>query len=387
MPSFNVKIQTNRGIEQINKMPAFDQAHAMSIAAKRGKVVSVERNHMPDLERGLTLEERYAFLRKLAVLIASGVGVADGLRLIALHYSGRIRTCAKRLIQLVEQGIPLTDAMELNRKDFPAATVALIRAGTKAGSSADALVEAAKFEEDLARSQKGSMMEMYKAIAAFIAAAVIMVGTTEYFGPMMMNLDILKNREGVGVETAFFVGRMLSASILFILLIGALLVGLSTIGKRIAADFSDFVVMKVPVYRDVALARVKYVTFYGLSLLIRTGVPMNEALELTWRETEDGLLKSDLHRAMLATKSGKTSWAEAMKILDPLDKAALSSAVDKKEIAMTLNLLAVEYRDLYFKKTARLALVLYMTAVAYMALAQVVVFYITVVPVLQFVAL
>jgi general secretion pathway protein F len=387
MATYNVKIQTSRGIHMINRMPAFDAAHAMSIGQKQGKVLAVEKNFLPDLERGLSLEERYAFLRKLAVLIASGIAVTESLRLISLHYGGRIRNSANKLLQLVEQGIQITDAMELNRKDFPAATIALIRAGSKAGNTADALVEAAKFEEDLARSQKTSMLDMYKAIAAFIAAALIMVGTTEFFGPMMMNLDILRSRPDVGVDQAFFAGRVLSASIMVMLLFGAILVALSTIGKRVAADFSDYIVMKVPLYRDVALARVKYVTFYGLSLLIKTGVQIVEALELTWRETEDGMLKTDLHRAMMAAKTGKTSWAEAMHVLDPLDKAALSSAVNKIEIAMTLNLLAVEYRDIYFKKTARLALALYLIAVAYMALAQLVVFWITVVPMLQFVAM
>ncbi|WP_204265531.1 hypothetical protein, partial [Enterobacter hormaechei] len=74
-----------------------------------------------------------------------------------------------------------------------------------------------------------------------------------------------------------------------------------------------------------------------------------------------------LKRALDAAKSGRSSWANAMQTLDSMDKAALSTAVDKKEIAMTLNLLASEYRDAYFKKTARLALILYLTAVVYMA--------------------
>jgi general secretion pathway protein F len=367
-------------------MPAFDEEHAKSVGAKRGRVMAIEKNFLPDLERGLTLDERYVFLRKLAIMLASGVQVTESLRLISFHFHGRIRSCAKRLGSLIEQGIPLTTAMELNRKDFPASTVALIRAGSSAGSTSDALIEAAKFEEDLARSRKGSMMEIYKAIAAFVAAAVIMVGTTEYFGPMMMNLDVLKGNKAVSVDSAFFAGRVLSASILFIGLIGLILLGLSTIGKRIAADFSDRIVMHVPLYRDVALSRAKYVSLFGLSLLIKTGVSIKDALELTWRETADGMLRTDLKRALDAAKSGRSSWANAMQTLDSMDKAALSTAVDKKEIAMTLNLLASEYRDAYFKKTSRLALILYLTAVVYMALAQLVVFWITVVPMLQFVA-
>lgn len=387
MPTYNLKISTARGIETIFRMPAYDTEHAASIGAKRGKVVSIEKNFFPDFERGMTLDERYVLMRKLGIMLGSGVAVTESLRLISMHFQGRIRSCAKRLVALVEQGYPLTEAMELNRKDFPAATIALIRAGSQAGNTADALYEAAKFEEDLARSRKGSMMEMYKGIAAFVAAAIIMIGTTEYFGPMMMSLDILKGNQNVSVDNAFFVGRVLSASILFMMTIGLILLGLSTIGKRIAADFSDRLVMRVPLYRDVALSRAKYVSLFGLSLLIRTGVSVREALELTWRETEDGMLKNDLKRALEAAKTGKSGWAQAMEMLDALDKAALSTSVDKKEIAQTLANLANDYREAFFRKTARLALFLYLTGVAYIALAQGVVFWITVVPMLQFAAL
>lgn len=384
MARYLCKVRTSNGTIQFD-VNADNMAEAKAFAERRGIFISATKNNMPDFSRGMSPDERYLWLRRMGVMMGSGISAGVSTYKMGQYFSGRIKKASQNIRTLVDQGMTLTAAMELDRKNFPVATTALVKAGSMAGNTASALIEAAVFEEDLAKSKKGANFEIVKAILAFVLAGAVMIGTTEYFGPMILNLDMLKQSKSVDVDWVVVTGRWLSLSIGIMMAMGALLMLVSSVGKRIFPEPSDKLIMQVPIYRDVILSRSNYVTLYGLSLLVSTGVAIAEALELTFREAPKGSLKADLGRGLKSMRTGK-HWAEDMKMLHPTDRAALLASVDKKETAQTLKLLSIQYRDLYFRRVNTMAMVLNVIAMLYLAVSQAILFGLTIVPMLQFAA-
>lgn len=382
MARYLCKVRTSTGTVAFD-VNADSMAEAKLFAEKRGTYISATKYRMPDFSSGMKPDERYLWLRRMGVMMGSGISATVSSYKMSQYFSGRIKKASNNIRTMVDQGLTLTMAMELDRKNFPVATTALVKAGAQAGNTAHALIEAAIFEEDLQKSKKGANTEILKAIAAFILAAAVMIGTTEYFGPMILNLDMLKESKSVDVDWVITVGRWLSLSIGIMMIIGILMTLVSTIGKRIFPEPSDKLIMTIPIYRDVVLSRSNYVTLYGLSLLVSTGVAIADALDLTYKEAPKGGLKADLGRALKSMRSGK-HWASDMKMLHPTDRAALLASIDKKETSQTLKLLSLQYRDLYFRRVNTMALVLNVIAMLYLAISQAILFGLTIVPMLQF---
>src|SRR3546814_18982858 len=106
---------------------------------------------------------------------------------------------------------------------------------------------------------------------------------------------------------------------------------LGTIGRRIIPNAADAVILKIPYYKDLILARNNYVTLYKLSLLIRAGVRIEEAISLTEEGSQAGDLRSDLRRELTAVRSGRP-WAGAMRTRHQTDRDDLAPSSDRQDI-------------------------------------------------------
>ena len=167
--------------------------------------------------------------------------------------------------------------MAQDRKNFPPAMVALIKAGVHSGETWRALKDAAEFEYRMQSIRKGATKELAQALLSFVIAGAITVGTSHWLGPMMMSYDIFKNNSGVNVDWVYTAADMMTIIMVSLLAVVGLLVWLATMGKRIMPLFADRVILKVPFYKDLVLARNNYATLYKLGLLIGAGVRVEEA--------------------------------------------------------------------------------------------------------------
>jgi len=161
-----------------------------------------------------------------------------------------------------------------------------------------------------------------------------------------------------------------------------LLVLVASIGRRIAPIHADKLIMKIPYYKDLVLSKNNYIVLYGLALLVKSGVRTEEALRLSAEAAPKGALRRDLTNAMTAVKSGR-DWAPEMVTLHPTDKAALLSAADRTQIAITLNTLAGQYRELYGQRLATLVPLINLVAALFMSLAGGILFAESILPMLM----
>lgn len=370
-----------RGIETI-EIGAQSIEQARAIATRRGTVVDARRARGLDLIPGMGAAERYTFLVRLSTMLSSKVGTAEALRLLAAAFTGRIRTAARNMLTRIESGDDLATAMELDRKNFPPTLTAMVRAGAAGGQTSKALRDAADFEYELSQIKKTSSRGIWTAIGSFLIAAALMIGTTQWFGPWVMENPLIAGNSAVEVGWVTTTGNVLTVLLVLVLALLALLAWMATIGRKLSPDFFDAIIVKVPYYRELVLAQTNYVTLYKLGLLIRSGVRIEESLALTSESCPRGALRTDLVRAVAAVRSGRP-WGQVMATLHSTDRAALTASTNREDVARTLGVLAVQYRDIYVQRISTFSPALQLVSAAFMSLAGVVMFGLTMLPMLQ----
>jgi len=381
MPRYEVRVMGRKGPKTL-EIEALNEKDARRVASRQGRVTGVRKRFGVSLIPGMNNAERFTFMMRMSTLISSKVGAAEALRLMATSFSGNIRRASQAMLERLEAGMDVPGAMEQDRRNFPPTTTALVKAGTASGDTGKAMRDAAQFEYKLANAHKGSMKQVYQAIGSFLTAGAFMLGTTMYMGPMVMDNPIFANAEGVDIEFARTFGDVSTIIMVVCLVIFGAFAWFGTIGRQIIPDLADKLIMKIPYYKDLILARNNHVTLYKLGLLIDSGVRIEEALNLTQQSSPRGALKADMQRALAAVRKGQP-WAKAMTTLHETDKAALGTSTDRKDIAYTLDVLATQYSDLYIQRISTFAPLLSSVAAIFMSLAAVVMFVQTILPMLQ----
>lgn len=381
MPKFTARIASEKGVRSII-VDAMDQSSAERAASKKGQVLSIRRNAQVDFSRGLSPNDRHMFLLRLSAMLGSKMGGAEALRLMTSTFSGKIKKCAAGLLEKIEVGTTLHDAISADIKNFPIATSALIKAGVEGGKTWEALKNAADFEYMIAGIQKGAMKEMATAIVNYFVAFAMMWGSVYWMGPEVMENGLFRNNPAVNVGWAEILGISLTWVMGIGAVIGAFFLWLGTAGRLIIPDQADKIILNIPFYKDLVLSRNSYIILYKFGLLVKSGMRMEECLILTADGSPKGALRTDFERALRFAKNGK-NWANGLETLHPTDRAALTSSTDREDTARTLEMLADQYRDLYMSRMRSFAPVLQSVSALCIALSGVVMFGLTILPFLQ----
>lgn len=385
MPLYAAKIKHKTGIRK-SEIQAKTEAEARRHFERMGKIITFERKSTIVLSRGMTPEERQVFFTRMSSMLHATVGTSEALRLMRDTFTGKIQEIAGRLLGAVEEGYDLAAAMEqIGQPDFPETTVALIKAGARTGDTWRAIKDAAEFEYQLHTIKQGSSKGLWVGVLSFLGAGAMIMASTFYVGPEIMNSPLIKGVNGSGQVNIDFINNaaMVITVIMGILLVLGLCAGLlASIGRQLMPVKADQIIMKIPYYKDLILSKNNYIVLYGLSLLIRSRVRIEEALRLSAEGAPKGALRTDLMAALHAVKSGKP-WMNVMKTLHPTDRAALLCATSAEQIAITLDILANQYRDIYAQRLASFVPMLNMVSAIFMTLAGGIIFGQTILPMLM----
>jgi general secretion pathway protein F len=382
MAIYIVKVMTEDGI-RTTRVEAADDTTAEKIAGRKGTVLSKKRQMSSDFSRGMTANERNTFMLRLASMVGSKMPASQALKLIADTFSGRIKQCAARMVDRINQGMSLADAISTDPKNFPPATAALVRAGVAGGNTADALRDAAEFEYLITGIQKGALKDIAAAVGTFFIAFGLMIMTMYWLGPTVTDNPIFKNNPNIDVYWPELIGHILVWVMAIKTILFLIFAWIGTAGRLISPDQADKLILKIPYYKDLVLSRNSYVVLYKLSLLVKSGIRIEECLSLTADGSPKGAMRSDMYRALAFIRQGK-NWANGMETLHPTDRAALSFSADRNDMAKSLDMLAMQYRDLYMSRIRSFAPVMQTMAALYMSAAGAEMFFLTMLPMLQF---
>lgn len=385
MPTYNIKVM-QRGKISTATLSAKNIEEARNLAAKRGQIISVKAVKSGGFFDTMSLPDRMIFLQRLSAMLGSKMGTSEALEVIYQSFGGTVKSAARILIDEVAEGRALHLAMEAaGPKYFPETVVAIVRTGSQGGDTALALREAARFEKEIAATKKQSSKGLGTALMGFMAGVITIFASTEYVAPMILKSSLVSstgNAVDIGwimtmASVVSWVAGVIGAIIGMLFIYGVVL-------RPLSPAAVDRGIQKIPLYRDMALARNNYMVFFGMSVLMGAGLRVEEVLRLTIESAPKGELKNDLMRAWKAVKEGSSKpWPYHMNMLHATDRAALATAQDRTQMAQTVHELAIQYQALYQTRLEQVVPILNIFAAVFLSLAGFVLFGVSMVPLLQ----
>jgi general secretion pathway protein F len=385
MATYKATIKSGKGVAEF-EIEAETIDTAKMIARRRGKVMTIKKVSAASslFESHLTVAERQILLQNLSNMLGARLGASEAIEVIRRTFSGNVKKVSDKILRHMETGADIVEALErIGAPNFPDTVLALIRAGSRSGETWRSLRDAALFEQEIENVKKNSKGGIGAGVAGFLVAAGVTLGTKFYVAPKLMDSDFFKMAaDKVDLTFIDAMTNVVGFTMLFLTVIFVFLLLLGGVGRKVVPAFSDMIVMKIPFYKDLILAKNNYTTLYGLSLLIRSGVPMEQSLSLTAQASPKGALRKDLEKGVAAIKKGKP-WAAAMDSLAETDKAALSVSADREQIADTLGNLSVYYKEAYARVVGSVGPTLQLIAAIFLVLSGGILFGYTMLPMLQ----
>lgn len=382
MPTWAVRVQTPTKVEEFNVIgPSADDARRQG--EKRGRVIIVKRKFQVGSDRRLTPSDRAIMFQRLSTMIASRVGTGEALRLMSETFSGRIGTICGHLRKRIEAGESLVVAMEsMGYEAFPESILAIIRTGAQSGDMAGALKEAMRFEAEAERIKKESGKGLWSALGGFASGIITLLGTTLYAVPEMNKSDMVRQLGGGQAGWVTMTADVLTWVAIAVTAVVVLGLLVTRVLRPISPVVIDRLVVKIPYFKDIVLAKRNHVAFYGLGILLRAGLRVEEALRLARDSTERGQVRSDFEAALQAVRDGK-SWPMAMRGLHPTDRAALAMSQSREQVAESISSIADQYRGIYKVRMEQIVPVTQMLSALFLTAAGVVLFGAIILPMLQ----
>jgi general secretion pathway protein F len=301
-------------------------------------------------------------------------------------FTGPIKNVSGRMLKLIETGHSIGLAMEkIGAPNFTPQIIALVSAGEKGGDTARALRNAADFEMEMSQIKRGAGFAIWSGIGGIFAALGLFLGTKYYFAPLTLDNDFMKKFTDTIGETvdAFMLMTDISMGLLYLVISFIIVIMLvSSLGRLVMPTSADKFITKIPIIKDLVLARNNYTALYGLSMLVNSGVSMEQALAISAKATKKGQIQDDFINAHKAVRTGNP-WAMAMKGLHPTDKAALSTSEDRTQIAKSLNAIAEQYKSIFASRIAITAPILQGLAGIFLLLSGASMFGLTILPMLK----
>lgn len=307
----------DQGWRPINIMPAGDLSAGIMKAGGSQYIKGTEASDRSFLELMTVIRTRdkLIFFRQLAVMITAGIPVASALAVLAEQTANkRFKRVVEQVYKRVSAGTTLGGAMAEEPKAFGTVAIPLVISGEESGTLDQSLTAAAAFLENQEELRKKIVSALtYPSVVILIALLVfgIMVAVViPQFEKAFSNLNI--EMPAVTMLTFSF-GRWMQKDWYFIPLILMLAV-VSVIRLRKVPSLKlpiDSFILKIPVFGDIKFKAGCIRSFRTLGALIRSGVPILQALELT----SEAAGNENIRKSFLEMRSGAAMGMPLHKII------------------------------------------------------------------------
>jgi len=282
--------------------------------------LQVTGNRFQTMCRKINTKEIANFTRQLSELIGSGLTLYNALSVMENQaLDSNIKIVIKNIKSSVKEGKTFSQALKNYPGVFSGLYVNLVRSGEESGSLSDVLINIADFlDKDQDMRSKIMASLAYPSLMAIVGFATIFILVT-FVVPKLANMFIemgmqlpLPTRILIGISAFFKMYWFLLA----ILIIGCVFLFKTGKSNPVTKNKIDSFKLKIPVFgkllKDSELARFSRT----LSMLLKNGVPMLNALKIT----SDVIVNSSLKE-------------EVVKLFDDLKQGtSLTLAIRKREI-------------------------------------------------------
>ena len=292
---FEYRATDEKGRHQEGFIQASSEEMALRVLDQHGVYVTFLRPAKvePIFKKRITFFERVSdkevmlFSRQLSIMFRSRVALIDALTTIGSQLKSRkFKETIFQISQEVESGTPFSKALEKYPKVFSTFYVNMVQRGEVLGRLSDVLQYLADHlqrENELKGKIKGAMV--YPLFVVGVAFAVITLMTVTVLPNLTKILEESSQEipliTKIVIAASNFYGQWWWLVVLGVVAVfaGVLRLSKTTGGKSVL----DRVMLRIPVFGF--FLRIMYITRFGenLSTLVKGGVPIVEALEISGR--------------------------------------------------------------------------------------------------------
>ena len=263
--------------------------------------------------KNLTVPQKdlLVFFRQLAVILQSGVPLAQGLLLIAdnmtnKHFAG----CVKHIAARLSAGEELSLSLRLYPKVFEPLAVGLIEAGEAGGILEQVLDRVALLLEERAKIRGQIIGAMIYPVIVLLLATTVSLGLLIFIVPRFKTMF-----DGMGAELPALTSFLLELSkaiTTFEFAIGApmaitiIVVAFSRYYRTKRGRYTiDKLILKIPLFGDLILRSEMASMSDTLATLVNAGIPIVEGLERCISASSNELTRRTLIQGISLVKQGQ----------------------------------------------------------------------------------
>jgi len=291
------------------------------------------------------------FFRQLAVILQSGVPLAQGLELLASNMTNtQLAACVTQIAQRLNAGEELSTCLRKYPKVFRPITIGLIEAGEAGGILEQVLDRIAHLMEQQAKL-RGQMIGalIYPVIVLVLAITVslaLLIFIVPRFESMFSSLGAkLPAITQVMLNLSRFVTNPAGMGIVFAAITGGLFLFrgyYSTVAGRLAVDRRLF---DLPLFGGLLLRYEMASLSETLATLVNSGIPIIDGLQRCISASSNQLIKNTLSRAIILAQQGQplSISLDNSKSLPKLFISMVKIGEETGELSFMLEKLAVFY--------------------------------------------
>lgn len=345
---FDVRVRFGTSYDTV-KVQAVSAQEAKQKVPDGSRVLSVKPSKKSIFGKSLSKEDRITFLIRLSMMTKSRVGVAKSLDIMSRKFKGKIGEVSGKLRHRIDSGDDLVKAMRSMPEHFPETTTSLVESGSHNGGISKGLQQAADFESEMMSIGDEFKKGMAGSIFEYLIGTALLIASAFFVGPWMADISNTQPGDYETFDMAILVSKISSVIFLVILALAMGLLFVSTFLKPVFPAFSDKIISRVPVFKEISLSKTYYAVFFGMATLSASGIRLKHVFDLTKPIAPKGALQNDLANASAVIDKGE-SWADGMESLDETEKACLDVSQSQKEISEAFMGIAVAHKNQYAQK-------------------------------------
>ena len=301
MPGYIYKAIGQDGKEKKGNIQATSEEQAL-MKIKGDGLIPVEVTPENLLNKDLNIEiggkitprDYCVFCRQMVSILSAGVSIINALQMLAEQTENKkLKRGIATLADEVGKGETLSNAMRKNAAVFPSMFVNLIEAGEATGTLELSFERmAVQFEKENALKSLIKKALTYPIMVGLVAVGVIFAMMTFVIPTFMgmfadMDVEMPATTQFVINMSDFFVAYWWLVIIIAVAAFFAIRAYSKTISGKVLFGTAK---IKLPVIKDVTVKGASAKFARTLSTLLRSGVPMIQALEITANALDDNIL-------------------------------------------------------------------------------------------------
>lgn len=321
MAQFTYTGEDSSGKKVTNTVTATDRFNVYAIARDQGHTVStIEESSRFDVKKMLNMERINYFLsrvksdelvmvtRNLGSMLTAGLTVSRALSVIERQSSNpRLKGVMKKVTESINQGNSFCDALKEFPEVFNDLYVAMVRAGEESGSLAETLQTLAiqmERSSNLKKKIKGAMIYPSIVITVMIVIGILMM---IYVMPQITGVFKGMDKE-LPATTQFLIGLsdfLVNYTLLAMGgLLGTVVAVVYFLKSKIGKICTSWIIPRLPVIGPMAKEANSAATARTLSSLLKSGVDVLQAIEITEEVIQNVFYKKILKEAAQRVEKG-----------------------------------------------------------------------------------